>query len=197
MAFRFFRKGDPYELQLSMAGVKLGTRVLQIGGEDAGLFSAMASKVGLTGRAAAVAEEEAGAARLREAAANAGALVEVESVPYAMLPYADGAFDLVVVRAPLGVMRPDQRVGVMKETLRVLRPGGRCLIVEPAPRGGLGALLHQPVGDPFYLSSGGAERAFQTEGFKATRRLAERDGLAFIEGVKARTAVEEGSSNDD
>jgi ubiquinone/menaquinone biosynthesis C-methylase UbiE len=186
MAFRFFRKTDPYELQLSMAGVKLGTRVLQLGGEDAGLFAAMAAKVGLTGRACAVAEDDAGAAQLTAAAENAGVLVEIESVPYGMLPYADTAFDLVVIRTALSPVSAEQRRGALRETLRVLRPGGRCLIIEVTPRGGLGALFKPPAGDSAYLTQGGAERALQGEGFKATRRLAEREGLAFIEGVKPK-----------
>ena len=36
-----------------------------------------------------------------------------------------------------------------------------------------------------YASSGGAERALSTVGFRAVRTLAERGGLTFVEGVKA------------
>jgi ubiquinone/menaquinone biosynthesis C-methylase UbiE len=186
MPFSFFRKGDPYQLRLSMAGVKLGSRVLQLGADDPGLFAAMAGKVGLTGRACAIDESEAGVARLQEAAAKAGVLVEIESVPYSTVPYADEEFDLVVVRTSLDAMRPEGRVGALKEAFRVLRPGGRCLIIESAPRGGLGALFNRPARDAYYDSSDGAERALQAEGFRATRRLAEREGMAFIEGVKPR-----------
>jgi len=54
-------------------------------------------------------------------------------------------------------------------------------------RGGLGALFGSsgaaPV-DPHYKSSGGAVAALEAEGFRASRLLAERDGLSFFEGVR-------------
>src|SRR5438045_2400132 len=61
---------------------------------------------------------------------------------------------------------------------------GRIVVVERAPRSGLGALLRagEPP-DPHYQSSGGAIAALKAEGFKAVRELAERDGLSFFEGT--------------
>ncbi|MGH9314074.1 MAG: hypothetical protein ACRD1S_12870, partial [Vicinamibacterales bacterium] len=63
---------------------------------------------------------------------------------------------------------------------RVLRAGGRAVVVEPAPRGGLAALV-RPQSDPQYS----AEEWLRSAGFKAVRVLAERDGQRFIEGVRA------------
>ena len=38
--------------------------------------------------------------------------------------------------------------------------------------------------DTGYVSSGGAVAALEAGGFRAARMLAERDGIAFAEGVK-------------
>ena len=55
MLKRFFRKlGDKHDLAVSMVGIKLGNALLQLGCGDGGLLAALAAKVGLTGRAAAV-----------------------------------------------------------------------------------------------------------------------------------------------
>jgi ubiquinone/menaquinone biosynthesis C-methylase UbiE len=188
MAFSFFRRtGGRHDVPVSMAGLKLGDQFLLIGCGDGSLLAALAAKVGLTGRACAIDNARDRADRVRVAATKAGTLVEVEAAPPSMLPYDPGSFDLVVINDVLAAMNPNQRVGCLQETLRVLRPGGRCLVIEPAPRGGLGALLAKRTTDAYYASSGGAERALQAEGFKATRRLSEREGLAFVEGIKART----------
>ncbi|MBI2835351.1 MAG: methyltransferase domain-containing protein [Acidobacteria bacterium] len=181
-----FRKTDRYALPVSMAGVRMGDRLLQLGCGDGKLFAALAAKVGLTGRACAVDEREEIASRARRAAAEAGVLVEVEVASLRTLPYEEGAFDIVVLRDVLPTMSPEDRVWTLREVLRVLRPAGRCVVIEHAPRGGLGALFDRRPGDPHYLGARGAERSLEGEGFKAVRRLAEREGLAFVEGVKPR-----------
>jgi hypothetical protein len=66
----------------------------------------------------------------------------------------------------------------------VLRVGGRCLVIEPAPRGGLGALFSARQLDPHYRTHGGAEAALHAEGFQPVRTLAEQAGLTFTEGLK-------------
>ena len=51
--------------------------------------------------------------------------IEWNTVDAVVLPYADASFDLVV--AQFGVMFYSDRVAAYRETLRVLRPGGRLL----------------------------------------------------------------------
>ncbi len=85
----------------------------------------------------------------------------------------------------LSSMRPEQRVATLKEAFRTLIPRGRIVIIERAPRAGLGALVKSSSGppvDPHY--SGGAVAALQAEGFRGARALAQRDGLSFFEGVR-------------
>jgi ubiquinone/menaquinone biosynthesis C-methylase UbiE len=177
---KFFRRlGGPHDLAVAMIGLKLGDRLLQIGCGDGGLLAALASKVGLTGHAAAIDPSPDAVTRARGAAGRAGVLVEVSRAPVAMLPFDNAAFDVVVVRDLLPSLQPEERVAVLRETARVLRAGGRAVIVEPAPRAGLGALLG-PRRDPGYSP----EEWLRSENFRAVRRIAERDGKIFVEGVR-------------
>jgi len=165
-----------------MAGVKLGTRVLQVGPGD--LIAALARRAGLSGRAAAIVETEEDADRVQRAAEHAGTLVEIEIAPFGAIPYERGSFDLVVLRHLIGPMRPRDRVVCLQQVFQVLRVGGRCLIIETAMRGGLGALFSKRSVDTTFYAHGGAEGALKAEGYRPVRVLAERNGLVFVEGMK-------------
>ena len=185
----FLKKSDPYLLIVGMAGVKMGDTFVQIGCAHGGRLAAVAAKVGLSGRAALVAPDASSATRARKAAEDAGVLVEIEVAPPTRLPLADGAFDLAVVddtAGLFGTMRPEGRVAAVRELVRVLRPGGRVLVVGALPRGGLGAVLSRTQSGPPFVASGDATRALEADGFKSVRTLAERDGLVFVEGIKSR-----------
>lgn len=167
-----------------MVGVKLGDRLLQIGCDEGGLLAALAAKVGLTGRACGVEPDAAQAVRARATAEREGVLVEVTVAPYGMLPYEQAAFDIVVVRDVLAALRPYERVRCLQEAYRVLRPGGRIIVIEPAERGGIGKFLSQRSADPSYTNHGRAAGALRGEGFQPVRVIAEREGLAFTEGTR-------------
>ena len=187
----FLKRDNPYLLIIGMTGVKLGDTFVQVGCAHGGRLAAVAGKVGLSGRAAVVAPDESSAARARTAAEGAGVLVEVEVAPPTRLPLADDAFDLAVVDDTgglFGMMRPEERVAAIRELVRVLRPGGRVLVVGASPRGGLGALLSRTRSGPPFVASGDATRALEADGFRPVRTLAEREGLVFVEGIKPRTA---------
>jgi SAM-dependent methyltransferase len=187
----FTRRDDPYLLLVGMTGVKMGDRLLQVGCAHGGRLAAVAGKVGLSGRAIAVVPDEASAARARNAAAKAGVLVEIDIAPPVKLPNEDRAFDLVVVddtEGLVGALGPEDRVASIRELLRVLRAGGRVVMIGAAPRGGIGALISRAQSGPPFVASGGASALLEADGFKAVRLLAERDGLVFIEGVKPRDA---------
>lgn len=182
--FRFKKSGDPRELELSMAGLRLGKNVLQVSGSDRGLIGALAKVVGLSGQACAIAATQSDADSFERAATTSGALVEVKVAQPTAIPYDDDWFDLVVIKQVLGGLTQNDRVLCLQQTFRVLKAGARCLVIDPAMRGGLGAILSRQSLDPRYVDSGGAERALQHEGFRGVRLLAERDGLKFIEGTK-------------
>lgn len=176
-------KGET-DLRLSMAGLRLGDKVLQIGGGDPRLVAMLAAQVGLSGQASALVPDDEAAGPIRRAAQARGTLVDVKVAPLRTPPFAQGWFDLVVIPELIGAMRPHERVGALQGARHVLRVGGRCLIIEAAPRGGLGALFSGRALDPHYRSQGGAEAALLAEGFKPVRTLAERQGMLFTEGVK-------------
>ena len=178
--------GGFLDLAVSMVGVKLGDRLLQIGCGDGVLLAALAAKVGLTGRACAVDATAAGAARGQAGAARGGALVEIAEAPYRALPHDADAFDIVVLYDALAGASDEDRRAWMREVVRVVRPGGRALIVDRLPRTGLAALFGQPAVDPTYAAGGGGQTALTSAGFIAVRTLSERAGFRFAEGVRPR-----------
>ena len=185
----FLKKSDPYLLIVGMTGVKMGDAFVQIGCAHGGRLAAVAGKVGLSGRASLVAPDESSAARARKAAAASGVLVDVEVAPPTQLPLPDATFDLAVVddtAGLFGTMRPEDRVAAVRELVRVLRPGGRVLMVGAAPRGGLGAVLSRTQNGPPFVASGEATKSLEADGFRAVRTLAEREGLVFVEGITPR-----------
>jgi ubiquinone/menaquinone biosynthesis C-methylase UbiE len=182
----WLKKATPTEpLPVSMSGVKLGDRLLVLGCGDAPLIAQLALKTGLTGRACALDENAGRTERAARAVERDGALIEPLTAPWTSLPLESAAFDVVVVRDVLAPLDAHRRAPVLAEVLRVLRPGGRCVVIEGAARGGLAALLQGRNAPAEYTSSGGAERALSTVGFRAVRTLAERGGVTFVEGVKA------------
>ena len=179
--FKWFRKPTLDPLAVSMTGVKLADRLLVIGCADPHLIAALAVKAGLTGRACAVDDDEALVTSAAAIAEREGALIESAHAPGLRVPYPDESFDVVVVREIGSSAMTQPGSPAFAEARRALRPGGRCVAIHGAARGGIGALFgkgHPPL-------AGALTAALQRAGFLAVRTLAEREGLAFAEGVKA------------
>jgi SAM-dependent methyltransferase len=180
------RRDDPYLLVVGMTGVRMGDRVAQIGCAHGGRLAAIAAKAGLSGRAVAIVPDEASAARARKGVEDAGVLVEIETTrTTTVLPVETSGFDLVVVDETgglLATMGAADRVATVREALRILRPGGRLVVIGAAPRGGLGALFSRRSGAPPFDPA----PSLEADGFRQVRTLAEKDGLIFVEGVKPK-----------
>ncbi len=187
----FARREAPHALAVGMAGVKMGDRLVQIGCAHGGRLGALAAKVGLSGRAAAIVPDADSAARAKKGAEQAGALVEIEIAPPARLPLDDAAFDVAVVDDTgglLAAMPAGDRASAVRELARVLRPAGRVMVIGAGRRTGLAALLARSGdAEPSFAASGEAVRLLQENGFASVRLLAEREGLVFVEGIKPRT----------
>jgi ubiquinone/menaquinone biosynthesis C-methylase UbiE len=181
------RRDNPHALFVGMLDVRLGDRVAQIGCAHGGRLAALAGKVGLSGRAVAVVPDEASAERARKGAEQGGVLVEIETGTPTSLPLEDAGFDLAVIDDTAGLLStapPATRAGTLKEVLRILRPGGRVMVVATAGRGGLASLF---AGQP--TRSVDPEPWLESDGFRAVRRLAEREHLIFVEGLKPRSTT--------
>ena len=175
--FRATTPGDP--LVVAMTGVKLGDRLLVMGGSHLKTVAHLALKPGISGRTVVADENADATTRAAEAATAEGALIEGETAPLTMLPFDADSFDVVVVNHALAKVPENRRTQVLAEALRVLRNGGRCIAIEPSMRGGLAALVGGGT-----VPNADIEREFTSAGFRAVRTLAQRDGLAFIEGAK-------------
>jgi ubiquinone/menaquinone biosynthesis C-methylase UbiE len=169
-----------------MAGVKLGDRLLVLGAGDVALTAALAGKAGLTGRACVLDASPAATKSSVEAVEREGALIESFTAPWTMLPFDPHLFDVVVIRNVLRGLEVEARLRSVEEVYRVLRPGGRAVVIDDLEQSGLGSLFRGGrETDPLYQRGGGATHALEAAGFRAVRTLAERQGHAFVEGVKA------------
>jgi ubiquinone/menaquinone biosynthesis C-methylase UbiE len=180
------RRDDPFMLVVGMTGVKMGDRLVQIGCAHGARFAAIAAKVGLSGRALAVVPDEASAARARKGAEQAGVLVEIESGPPTRLTMEDESFDLAIIDDTgglLATLNANDQVAAVREVRRILRPGGRVMVIGAAPRSGLAAIFSRAQsGPPFDPTP-----VLSADAFRSVRTLAERDGLVFVEALKPRT----------
>lgn len=186
----FFSKKRSSQIEpfpVAMVGARMGDRLLQVGVDDPAIAGMLAAKVGLSGTAAFVVTSEADAERARRAAADAAALADVTVTSPRRFPFEEGSFDLAVIhdtRGFLASLAPEDRVGCLQETRRVLRRGGRVIVMDAAPRGGLARLFRRHPVNEHYQAGGGAEGALRAERFAPVRVLGEREGYKFTEGLR-------------
>ncbi len=140
---------------------------MQLGVDDPVVAGELAAKVGPNGSAAIVVKDEPTAARVRGGAARARARIDVRVAPLSTLPFQAEAFDLVVANEAINPVG----VSPLKESLRVLRAGGRVVVIETAGSGS--------------SESSGGDGILQQAGFTAVRVLLERKGRRFVEARKS------------
>lgn len=152
-----------------MSGIKLGDRLVILGGSDTALAAALSAKVGLTGRACLVVEGDAERQRTAADVEQEGVPVESFAAPFTALPFEPGSFDVAILRQTLPSSPAESRGRIVAETSRVVRPGGRVVVIDDGRRGGNGAE---------------AASLLDGAGLRGARILAEREGLVFVEAVK-------------
>jgi ubiquinone/menaquinone biosynthesis C-methylase UbiE len=176
------RTMDP--LAVSMTGVRMGERFLQIGCDDRSLLAGLAAKAGLSGTSAVAVFDEASAGRARAIGAKVGALIEVQSIAAGRLPFADTFVDMIVIddtRGAFAQRARDERLACLREARRVVRAGGRIEVVEGLGGGGL---FRNPItrAEHYDMAADLGEA-----GFKPVRILAEKDGFRFVEGLRSQS----------
>ncbi|MDR1988879.1 MAG: class I SAM-dependent methyltransferase [Acidobacteriaceae bacterium] len=179
------RKHDPHALAVGMAGTRLGDRFVQIGCADGGRLAAIAATVGLSGRAVVVVNDAAAATRAEKGARAQGVHLEIETGTPEATGLDGDAADLVLIDDTAGAftaMTDDARTAALREALRLLRPGGRAMVVGTTGQSGWTAFISRAS----RTISVDARPLFEAAGFRATRVLGEREGLIFVEGAKAR-----------
>ncbi len=168
-------------LAIAMSGVRLGERLLQIGIDTPLVTSLLAAKPGLSGESSIVVVDEATAARARKAVSDSGALVNVSVQALDALPFNDGSFDLIVLHNRNGELTTRLSDRALGECRRVLRSGGRVVVVQRGAPTGLSALFQSRSEA---AESEGTIRALEGVGFRAARMLGDREGYRFVEGLK-------------
>ena len=167
-------------LILVMAAVRMGDRLLVVGADTPRVLIQLALKPGITGRTCVVDDDETRVQRAVSLAEAEGGLVEAQTSPVTSLPYDAATFDIVVVNHLLPRLRSDVRAQCLSEAARVVRGGGRCVVIQAGRRGGIAGLL----GGGSNMPSTEVEALLNAASFRAVHTLAERDGLLFVEGAR-------------
>lgn len=113
---------------VAVARLQPGQQVLDLAGGTGDLAKAFAKKVGLTGCVVHTDINEAMLRQGRDRLTNEGMLLPTVLCDAEVLPFADATFDLVSVA--FGLRNMTHKDKALAEMARVLRPGGRLLVLE-------------------------------------------------------------------
>lgn len=113
---------------IQMSGVRQGDRVLDVAGGTADLSLAFARKVGKQGQVWLTDINHAMLTRGRDRLVDNGFVTPLAQCDAEKLPFADDWFDCVIVA--FGLRNMTHKDVAIAEMMRVLRPGGRLLILE-------------------------------------------------------------------
>jgi len=176
---RFRRDTSP----LVMTGVHEGDRALQIGVDDPLLAAAIATRVGRQGHAAIAVADPEQADRAQAAAARVAVNIDVRMGALDALPFFPDSFDVVVVHAEAVSVDLDDWSGraILRDVSRVLRTGGRVVILEGGTRDLLRRLSRRRIS-----RIGTRLNTLRAAGFTAAELLEERAGYRVFEAAKAR-----------
>lgn len=131
------RRRQGYEL----LRLRSGSTVLDVGCGAGEVCVELAARVEATGRVAGVDLSEAMINAARRASAEAGVAVDLRVASATALPFADDTFD--AVRAERVFQHLDRPNEALAEMVRVTRPGGRVMAIDP-DHGQVGLGLDEP-----------------------------------------------------
>ena len=131
------KEGEMREKALRLARLSSGESVLDIGCGTGTLAIAAKRRVGATGMACGVDASPQMLARAIKKACKAGLEVDFRNAAVEALPFRDSQFDVVLSTLMLHHLPEKLRQECLREVRRVLKPGGRVLIIDfgpPEPR---------------------------------------------------------------
>jgi demethylmenaquinone methyltransferase / 2-methoxy-6-polyprenyl-1,4-benzoquinol methylase len=113
---------------IAASGVREGHKVLDIAGGTGDLSMAFAKRVGPQGMVVHTDINEAMLSTGRDRLVNAGHMLPTTICDAEHLPFPDDQFDIVTVA--FGLRNMTHKDAALKEMCRVLKPGGRLLVLE-------------------------------------------------------------------
>jgi demethylmenaquinone methyltransferase/2-methoxy-6-polyprenyl-1,4-benzoquinol methylase len=113
---------------VAVAAVQPGMQVLDIAGGTGDLARAFAARAGASGRVVLTDINEAMLRTGRDRLLDAGVVLPTAACDAEHLPFATATFDLVSVA--FGLRNMTHKEAALTEMCRVLRPGGRLLVLE-------------------------------------------------------------------
>jgi len=139
---------------VELAALRAGERVLDVGCGTGSLAIALKSSVGPTGRVHGIDASPEMIEVARRAASKAGVDVNFQVGLAEAIPFPDETFDLVVSQLAIHHLPDDLKPSAFVEMHRVLKSGGRCLIVDFEPPKSIpGRLVAQMVLGPMMMGT--------------------------------------------
>jgi ubiquinone/menaquinone biosynthesis C-methylase UbiE len=174
------REGKLRRWMLDLAGLQPGNAVLDVGCGTGTLLLAAAERIGKAGTLRGVEPSEEMRARAARKAEERGIPIEVVEASADGLPYPPASFDAVFCTLVLHHLPPEIRESAIREIRRVLRPGGRAVVVDwQNPKSVLGAIasgfllvhiLHSLGPSSVTLDTPGLEQFLKDLGFSEVAR---------------------------
>lgn len=126
---------------VALAGIASGEVVLDVGCGTGDVTMVARARVGATGRVSGIDAAPAMIAVARRKAAQAGQAIDYQVAAVEALPYPDATYDVVVSSLMMHHLPDDLKRRGLAEIRRVLKPGGRLLVVDlTRPMGHRGSL---------------------------------------------------------
>jgi hypothetical protein len=170
---KWFRRGpSPHQTALAMIGARAGDRVILAGSPEPALAAEVARITGLNGRTLVISATPETDAALQAAAADAGALIDLERT----FPAGESANDVAVLAISTGEVPQ----AALVEAYGALRSGGRLILITGTRRAGVFA-GKTDVPPP---NADATVQLLIDAGGRAARRLATAEGVSYYEARK-------------